>query len=98
VDQLGLDLNPQPRARRKDPDTSHQAAKKAGGIAVSHRNRIMAVLREGKGNIYQIGAKANLSHVAVARRMIELERMGQARPTEERSEGCRVWEAVEPKL
>ncbi len=89
MEQLSI-FDPQPRARRKDPATSHAAAKKAIGVAVSHRNRIMAAL-EKPGNIYELAARSGISHVAVARRMIELQRMGLADPTDEKREGCRVW-------
>lgn len=88
--QLGL-FTPAPRARRRDPETSHAAAAKAVSIASDHRTRIAAALEKGNGNIYELGARCGLSHVQVARRMIEMETAGAAHPTEEKREGCRVW-------
>lgn len=91
MEQLGLHLTA-PRARKGDPETSHAAARKVTkGIAANHRNHIAAALDRGPANIYEIGKRAGLSHVQVARRMIELQAMGIAEPTEQKIEGCRVW-------
>lgn len=89
MEQLAIDLAP--KARRRDPSTSHAAAAKAGSFAVNHRNRIMAVLH-GRMTIKDIAAKCGLDHVAVARRMPELLALKQARPTDEKRDGCRCWE------
>jgi hypothetical protein len=89
MEQLGI-CDPPPRARRRDPSTSHAAAKRAAGVTVDHRNRIMAVLDQPQ-TIYEIGARAGLSHVQVARRMKELQDLGRAEPTEQRRDGCRTW-------
>lgn len=67
------------------------AANKAAAFAVSHRNIIAAALDKGPANIYELGVRCQLSHVAVARRMIELERMKLAHPTDEKRDGCRLW-------
>jgi hypothetical protein len=96
VEQLGLlapesDTGPAPRARRSDPSTSHAAATRASGIAVSHRNLIMAALDGRELNIYEMGARCGLTHVQVARRMLELQDMRLAHPTDRRRDGCRVW-------
>lgn len=91
--QLGLvfePAQPAPRARRRDPSTSHTAAKRVSGVAINHRNVIMAALAT-PGTIYDIGARCGMSHVQVARRLPELEEMGLAAPTEEKRDGCRVW-------
>ena len=86
-----LDLVLLPRARRHDPDTSHAAAARAMGMAVNHRNRIMAVLDRPQ-TIKELAARlADVDHVAVARRMPELKALQLAHPTAERREGCRVW-------
>lgn len=91
MDQLSILFAPLPRARKKDPDTSHRAATKAAGMAVNHRNRIMAVLDRPQ-TIKEIAARlGDLDHVAVARRMPELKELKLAHPTEERRDGCRVW-------
>lgn len=93
AEQLGIFDQPAiaPRARRHDPETSHQAAAKAASVAVSHRNVIMAALDQGPGNIYELGQRCRLTHVQVARRMIELEGMLLAHPTELKRDGCRIW-------
>lgn len=89
MNQLSLILDP-PRARRRDPETSHAAAKRAGSFAANHRERIKAALAQGPGNIYEIGARCGLDHVAVARRMPELFAAGVAIP-EGKRDGCRIW-------
>lgn len=90
MEQIGIDFSP--RARASDPETSHEAAARAAGFAVSHRNRIYAAL-EQPGTIKEIARRlGDLDHVAVARRMKELQELGLARPTENRRDGCRVWE------
>lgn len=82
---------PKPRARRRDPATSHEAAARAEGMAVNHRNRIIAALTE-PSTIKELAARlGDIDHVAVARRMSELEELGVAKPTAERRQGCRVW-------
>jgi hypothetical protein len=83
---------PEPRARRDDPATSHEAAAKAAGFAVNHRNRIMAVLTVDGLTIKEIAELlGDIDHVAAARRMPELKDLGLAEPTTERRGGCRVW-------
>lgn len=97
MEQLGLAIDPpKPRARRRDPSTSHAAAKRAAGSAATHRDRIMAALDAGKGSIYDIGARCGLSHVEVARRLPELKAMNLAEPTGEiATDGCRLWRKVQ---
>lgn len=92
VEQLGLvfDPKPRPRARRKDPATSHAAAARAESFAARHQDRILAAL-EQPGTIYDLAARTKLSHVAIARRMPELHAAGLAEPTQEKRDGCRVW-------
>jgi hypothetical protein len=92
MQQLALIL-PTPTARRRDPSTSKDAARKATTFANHHRDRIHAALAT-PGNIYEIAKRSGLDHVAVARRLPELMKMGLAEPTEERREGCRVWRRI----
>lgn len=87
--QLALIL-PAPGARRRDPSTSRDAARKATTFANNHRDRILAALAT-PGNIYEIAQRCGLDHVACARRLPELLKLGLAEPTEERRQGCRVW-------
>lgn len=79
-----------PAARRRDPDTSKAAARRALDFAAGHYARIYAAL-ETDGTIYEIGQRCGLDHVAVARRLPEMAKAGLAEPTAARREGCRVW-------
>ena len=89
--QLCLVL-PMPTARARDPATSKDAARKAATFANNHRDRIHAALAT-PGTIKELAERTGLDHVAVARRMPELQRMGLAQPmTDERRGGCRVWQ------
>lgn len=91
MEQLAIDYDPKPLARRRDPATSQEAATRAANFAVNHRNRIRAVLTEPL-TIKEIAARlGDLDHVAVARRMSELQQLGLAEPTAERRQGRRVW-------
>lgn len=93
--QLTMDFV-QTRARRSDPLTSHQAAKRSAHFAESHAGRILAVLDlHGPMSAYHIGNDCGLSVVQVDRRLPELQRLGLARPTGAVVSGCRVWEVVD---
>lgn len=77
--QLTLILDA-PRARRRDPVSSHQAALKARDFQLTHAGRILAALRKhGPMNADEIGRHAGLSLVAVDRRLAELKRAQQVR-------------------
>lgn len=83
-----------PRVRNTDPDTSHAAADQATDLATKH-HLIIIVALETPGTIYDIAARTDLDHNAVARRMSELERMDLVF-TEGKKKGasgrmCRVW-------
>ena len=83
-----------PRVRNTDPATSYQAADQAADLATKHHGIILAAL-EQPGTIYDIAARTDLDHTAVARRMSELERMDLVF-TEGKKKGasgrmCRVW-------
>ena len=83
-----------PRVRNTDPATSHQAADQANELANKHHLIILAAL-EQPGTIYDIAARTDLDHNAVARRMSELERMDLAytdgQKTGASGRMCRVW-------
>lgn len=66
------------RARRRDPETSRQAAAAAHGLAAEHRLLILATLRgtDGDLNSTEIGERINLTSVQVCRRLHELEDEG----------------------
>jgi len=83
-----------PRVRNTDPDTSHAAADQAAELATKHHGIILQAL-EQPGTIYDIAARTDLDHNAVARRMSELERLDLAY-TDGKKKGasgrmCRVW-------
>lgn len=65
-------------ARRSDPDTSREAARRARSLAGQHAAQILAVLRQG-GNqtCTEIAVASGLTAVQVARRMHELVDAGE---------------------
>jgi len=83
-----------PRVRNTDPDTSRMAADQAKDLATNHHGIILAAL-EHPGTIYDIAARTDLDHNAVARRMSELERLDLAYPEGQKKGAsgrmCRVW-------
>lgn len=92
---------PQPRARNRDPATSHAAAASMRACVGHQAGRILYALKHGgPGTCWDISARCvGLDHVAIARRLPELEQGGYARPTGEERPGpngraCRVWEAT----
>ena len=99
-DQAGLEQEA-PRARQTDPSTSHKAGRRASGFAAPHRALILASLMyHGEADIYEIAFRTGLDHVAVARRMPELRRIGLAEPTGKYAltpTGCRarMWRATQ---
>lgn len=96
---LQLPLDFEKRARRADPVTSHLAAAEVVHFAHAHHAKIVgSLITQGAGTIYEIGERIGLDHVAVARRMPELEALNVARPSGATKTGptgrqCRVWEA-----
>lgn len=62
-----------PRARRKDPETSHAAAAQAQQFAGGHAALILLALKSyGPMTISEIAGRTGIDHVAVARRCSEL--------------------------
>ena len=88
------------RARREDPKTSHAAAKSVQEFAASHFGIIVYALKShGPMTIDEIAIKTKLSHVAIARRMTELQRINATEPTGTTRAGVsgrqqRVWRAL----
>ena len=79
IDQAELDLSP--RARRRDPRTSHDAARAVRQVAASHRARILTALAAAGalGATYvELAGATGLPPVSVGRRLCELRRMGAA--------------------
>lgn len=84
------------RARATDPHTSHEAAERASDLAPVHYREIGAALKRSPGTIYSLAWRTGLSHVQVARRLPEMQKLGLAEPTGETApspwgRACRVW-------
>lgn len=65
------------RVRTHDPDTSVRAANRANKFASSHCDRILAALADRDLTAKEIGARAGLTVVQVARRTTDLQRAGR---------------------
>jgi predicted ArsR family transcriptional regulator len=76
-----LGMVDEPRARRSDPVTSHQAAASAKELAQQHHILILGALMAGPAGVDRIAATTRLTSYQVSKRMSELERAGAARPT-----------------
>ena len=73
---------PSVHARRSDPDTSKAAAKAARRFASHHCGIILAALKQyGPMGKTKLSVKTQISDVAVARRLADLEKMNLAKPT-----------------
>lgn len=94
---------PPPRARRSDPATSHIAAARVREFASGHFSAILAALTAPGATIYELAARTGIDHVAIARRMSELEKLGRVRVQRDpqgrevtrpgrSGRPCRVWE------
>ena len=75
--QLGFSFD-EPAARRTDPETSKQAALAAKEMAERHHKIILDCLKaNGPLGKDGIASRTSLTGVAVARRTVELERLGR---------------------
>lgn len=90
MNQMCLTLEP-PKARRRDPQTSHKAAERAKTFAPSHAQRIVAVLERGQFTAAEIADESGLTVVQVCRRLPEI---SEAKPMNEERQGYRVWSFV----
>jgi hypothetical protein len=96
--QLALELPP-PRARKRDPATSHVAAAKAARFSESHAGRIHIALMGGPATAHELAERTGLTVVQIDRRRIEMIRAGFVRllVVDGRvvsRNGFEVWEAV----
>ena len=83
-----------PVARRTDPQTSHDAAKRAERFATTHAGRILSALKaHGHSTPAELSDHTGLTVVQLCRRLPELEAQGLAKPTGEVVNGFRVWKA-----
>jgi hypothetical protein len=90
-----------PKARTSDPATSHVAADSMRDIALTHAEKIHASLTvSGDQTIYELEKSTGIEHVAIARRMKDLERaktvervpdIARLSPT---GRPCTVWRAM----
>lgn len=91
--QLAL-FAPKPRARRRDPATSHAAAARAESFSARHTAKIWTALRDrGPGNKDDIAGWTGLDAVAVARRGREMQKAGLVTIGPEVKQGSRIWRA-----
>lgn len=90
MNQLAMNFDA-PRARRRDPSTSHKAAAKAKVFATSHAMRIHAALLEGNLTANEIAAVTGLTVVQICRRLPEI---AGIKPLDIERDGFRVWSLV----
>jgi hypothetical protein len=99
--QLSIEMLDMPRARRRDPSTSHKAAARSSEFAQTHADRIVAALKtHGPMSPKRLFDFTGLSVVQCDRRRKEMIAAGLVRilhdvtglPVED--DGCEVWEAV----
>jgi hypothetical protein len=77
-----LTFDDAPLARRGDPETSHAAAAASAEFRGEHQAKILDALRwYGPMGKTGIAKTSGLDHIAVARRLPELQRKGLASPT-----------------
>lgn len=97
-----IDIDFSKRARREDPETSKDAAARAGEFAHGHYALILGALGiHGPQTIYELASRTGLSHVQVARRLPEMasstpqmvRRTENTRPSPS-GRDCKVWEAL----
>lgn len=65
-----------PRARRTDPETSHEAAAGVSDFEDDHHAQILEALSLGPAGATEIASRCGLGRDAVGKRMSELERDG----------------------
>jgi len=93
---MNIELIERPRARRRDPATSHEAAKRADRFAKSHAGRILAVFQSCADFTYtadELARHTGLSVEQVCRRLPEIAEVEVVRENgQDRAEGgFRVW-------
>jgi hypothetical protein len=84
----------QPRARRLDPETSHEAAEKAAGFAARHEAAIFGAIHDSGprgATAKEIARSTRLTDVQVNRRLGNMGERGLIRRNGEKRDGCMVW-------
>ena len=90
------------RARTTDPETSHEAASRAGEFANTARQMIVGYLRqEGEATGDPLDEVFGWKHATANRRLPELREAGIVRMTERRAitrsgRAARIWELINP--
>ncbi len=79
--QLTMELFEAPRARRRDPQTSKDAAAQAKELASRHHKMILSALNYGPCGKDRIATRTALDGAQVCRRLSEMERIGIIKPT-----------------
>jgi hypothetical protein len=80
--QLAIEFDAPPRARKTDPTTSHEAARRAELFATSHAERIVCALRmRGPSTAHELEPHTRLNYVQIDRRMHELVKAGRIKRT-----------------
>lgn len=94
MSQLALEFE-RPRARKRDPATSHQAAERAATFAGKHRALIWnALLERGPMHYREIAAVTGLEPVAVNRRGKEMQEQGLVAIGPDVKDGMRLWRGI----
>lgn len=100
-DQLQIEFDAKPRARRTDPVTSHAAAERAADFSTSHAGRILLALQlHGPRSPWELSQLIGLTIVQIDRRLPDLKKLGLARVVKLDDgadlvrNGCRVWGAA----
>lgn len=100
MNQIAMDFNPSRLARRSDPSTSHEAARRVREFGAGHAAIILECLKiHGALTPEQIGKRIGMDAYSIRKRLPELERAGKAKPTgftAPTSSGRhqRIWEAA----
>jgi hypothetical protein len=74
--ELDLAAMELPRARVRDPVTSHGAATRARELAKQHHILILGALARGSMGVDAIGEVCHLNGYQIGKRMVELQRAG----------------------
>lgn len=100
MNQLALEFNPRSLARRSDPPTSHEAARRVREFASGHASTILdCVEAHGPMTVDEVAKHTPLLAHQINKRLPELQRAGLVAPTGETRLSAsgrpeRVWRAV----
>lgn len=91
MDQLALNFTPERLTRRRDPQTSREAAERSGKFRGRHEALILEALKAGPMTKDEIATATGLTDIQVARRGKEMTEAGLVTIGPETRDGCRVW-------